>query len=384
MSIEPSDATVEEARARAGRGMTDSPTPLYIVCSPSRCVGKTLVSRLLTEFYALDDRPVAAFDLADEGPQLADYLPDFTEIADIGYTGGQMAFFDRLIAEHDGATIIDVSHRAFEEFFTVVHKIGFFEEARRRGIEPLILFIADPDPKSAKAFATLRHWFKDASLLLVRNRIEAAQPRERDAPAAAIEIPPLAFSLRALVDRQSFSFSRYWRATPPDLPDTLDDELRDWVEHVLLQLRDLELSFGGDATSTSIVPAAPRRRRAADRGQRQHGRPPGGAPRPGAEAAALGQDTTPAQVLQFAPKKKPPRVDGDPMDHAGSAIVAMLQEASGLARQLRAAEDRINQLETEIEQAKDRAVRAETWLQLIQKEIEERLIAPVAGPKSMG
>ena len=78
--------------------MTDKTTPLYVVCSPCRHVGKTLVSRLLSEFYIVNDRPVAAFDLADEGPQLADYLPDITTIADISDTRGQMAFFDRLRA----------------------------------------------------------------------------------------------------------------------------------------------------------------------------------------------------------------------------------------------------------------------------------------------
>jgi tripartite tricarboxylate transporter family receptor len=100
--------------------MTGKTVPLYIVCSPSRCVGKTLVSRLLTEFYLVDDRPVAAFDLADEGPQLADYLPDTTTISDIGDTCGQMAFFDRLLADSQGAKVIDVSHRTFRNFFSVV------------------------------------------------------------------------------------------------------------------------------------------------------------------------------------------------------------------------------------------------------------------------
>jgi hypothetical protein len=47
-----------------------------------------------------------------------------------------------------------------------------------------------------------------------------------------------------------------------------------------------------------------------------------------------------------------------------------------LSMQLRAAEDRINQLEAEVELLRDRAVRAERWLQIIQKEIEEKLIAP--------
>ena len=132
-------------------------TPLYVVCSPCRCVGKTLVSRLLTEFYIVNDRPVAAFDLADEGPQLADYLPKVTTIIDISDTRGQMALFDRLIAEKDSPAVIDVSYRTFKQFFTIVQEINFFEEARRRFIEPLILFIIDTDPESAKASALFRH-----------------------------------------------------------------------------------------------------------------------------------------------------------------------------------------------------------------------------------
>ena len=239
--------------------MTGKTTPLYLVCSPRRCVGKTLVSRLLTEFYVIDDRPVAAFDLADEGPQLADYLPEITTIADIGDTRGQMAFFEGLIADNDGAKIIDLAHRAFDTFFTVVHKIGFFGEARRRSIEPLILFIIDPDPKSTKAYATLRRWFTEVSLLPVRNQTEASDLPDCDAPASTsttlspLDIPSLGFSLRALIDRKSFLFSQYWLATPADLPDALDAELRGWVEGVFFR-------FG--ASSSSSV--ANSRRRASD------------------------------------------------------------------------------------------------------------------------
>ena len=45
--------------------------------------------------------------------------------------------------------------------------------------------------------------------------------------------------------------------------------------------------------------------------------------------------------------------------------------ASELSLQLRATEDRVNALETEIEYFRDRALRAETWLQRIQREIEQ-------------
>jgi uncharacterized protein YigA (DUF484 family) len=44
--------------------------------------------------------------------------------------------------------------------------------------------------------------------------------------------------------------------------------------------------------------------------------------------------------------------------------------------QLRAAEDRINRLEREVALFRDRAARAEGWLQTIYKEIEEKLVAP--------
>jgi hypothetical protein len=175
--------------------MTDKTTPLYVVCSPCRHVGKTLVSRLLTEFHVVNDRPVAAFDLADEGPQLADYLPDITTIADIGDTRGQMAFFDQLIADDVGARIIDLSHRVFKNFFTVAQEIHFFEEARLRSVEPLILFIIDEDPKSAKAYAMLRRQLSEASLLPVRNQIKAVAmpygrtPQDANVAPTSLDIP---------------------------------------------------------------------------------------------------------------------------------------------------------------------------------------------------
>jgi hypothetical protein len=385
--------------------MTGKTTPLYIICSSHRCVGKTLVSRLLTEFYVVNDRSVAAFDLADEGPQLADYLPELTTIADIGDTEGQMALFDRLLAK-EGAKIIDLSHRAFEKFVTLAQAIRFFQEARHRFIEPLILFIIDPDPKSAKAYAMLRHQFSEASLLPVRNQIEKRATLYGDAPAqgnmvpASLDIPLLGFSLRALIDRQSFSFSEFWRAQPADLPAPLDDELWGWVERIFFQLLDIEAWLGCEQPSTRVRALRSKRPRTTHRPSQQDARPLGSDFRGDAESAAVnrGSIDVPEQVLEFAPRKDR-RTDIDPIDQSGNAIVAMLRKAADLsnencdrartmakelARQLQAAEDRISQLETEVQHFQNRAVRAETWLQQIQREIEEKLIAPMAaaGPKS--
>jgi hypothetical protein len=354
--------------------------PLYVVCSPSRCVGKTLISRLLAEFHILNDRPVAAFDLADEGPQLTDYLPGLATIADIGDTRGQMAFFDQLIAAADGAKIIDVSHRTFRHFFAVVDEIGFFKEARRRSFEPLILFIADREPKSAEAYATLRHSFSDASLLPVRNQIEEIATWPDDgasadaAMPASLDIPLLGFSLRALIDQHSFSFSEFWRMTPPGPSDALDDELRSWIEGTFLQFRELEHRLAGAATSLGVALSRPRARHAAPRQRPRPARPPSDRPADRSSDRAGADHDVPRRVLEFAPKRIR-SVDDDVADHTGGAIVARLRQAGGV---FRAAEDRIDQLQTEIEQAENRAIRAEAWLQVIRQEIEEKLIAPTA------
>jgi hypothetical protein len=238
-------ADTGSTRARAGASRRSA--PLYVICSPQRCVGKTLLARLLAEFHLIDDRPVTAFDLADEGPQLADYLPGCTTVADISDAPGQMALFDRIVADRQTAKIIDLSHRTFKDFFTIAEKIGFFAEARRQGIEPLILFMIDPGPKSAKAYTILRRWFNEASLLPVRNQLVAkgipycaAFPNE-SAVSVSLEIPVLGASLKTLVGQQSFSFARFWRATPISLPVRLDDELRAWIKRVFLQFREIEL-----------------------------------------------------------------------------------------------------------------------------------------------
>jgi len=99
---------------------------------------------------------------------------------------------------------------------------------------------------------------------------------------------------------------------------------------------------------------------------------------------------TPEQAVKFAPRGQPRSYD-TPVEEAGEAIVAKIRRAADLANEncdramklahklameLRAAEDRINQLEAEVQLFRERAARAEHWLQTIHKEIEEKLIAP--------
>ena len=101
-------------------------------------------------------------------------------------------------------------------------------------------------------------------------------------------------------------------------------------------------------------------------------------------------------VVAFTPNTKPaPR---DQLDQAGQTILQLLHRAAGVAEdnsrqalevaqkvseQLRAAEDRVAELEAEIESHRDRAERAEQWLHRIYSEIEDRFLRQDDGRRSM-
>jgi molecular chaperone GrpE (heat shock protein) len=79
----------------------------------------------------------------------------------------------------------------------------------------------------------------------------------------------------------------------------------------------------------------------------------------------------------------------DQVDKAGQSILRLLHDAAGMAEQnsrhavdaaqklshqLRAAQDRITELEAEIEAYRGRAERAEQWLHKVYTEIEDRFL----------
>jgi hypothetical protein len=100
------------------------------------------------------------------------------------------------------------------------------------------------------------------------------------------------------------------------------------------------------------------------------------------------------EVVRFAPK---PKGEGEAVDQSGQALVALIREAANtskenvdraltmahrLSLELRTAEDRIKELEAEVERLEGRATRAEQWLGAIKKEIEDKLIAPMEANRS--
>jgi len=182
-----------------------SPTPVYIICSPRPLVGKTLIARLLSEFLLLKNGTVISFDINLKEPSLLDYLPHTTETADVIDTFGKMQLMDRLIVDDGVAKVIDLGFHAFDEFFKMTDEIGFMKEAARRGVAPVILFVADTDRASARGYPMLQQQIPPNGLIVVDNeyvvRGELPPAMER---GRTLRISALPVFLKTYIDRLAF------------------------------------------------------------------------------------------------------------------------------------------------------------------------------------
>jgi hypothetical protein len=216
-------------------------TPIFIVTSSRPRVGKTLIARALVEYFCVQTRLVQAFDVNPDEFTLLDTLPAHTAAASIHDTRGEMALFDQLVVADDIPKVVDLGHSQFERFFAIMQQINFAAEAHRRGVIPIVLFVADPDERARQGYTMLKDRFEDLAIVPVLNEAgpRIAQFRETFPPTrrggAPLGIPALTAVVRSVVDRPQFSFIAYVMKTT----DTTT-ELYGWISKVLLSFRELE------------------------------------------------------------------------------------------------------------------------------------------------
>jgi hypothetical protein len=214
-------------------------TPVYIICSPRPLVGKTLIARLLSEFLLLKNGAVASFDINLKEPSLLEYLPGITETAEVDDTFGKMSLMDRLIVNDGIAKVIDLGFHAFDEFFKMSEEIGFIKEAARRGVAPIILFVADTDRVSSRGHAMLQQQIPATALVTVDNEyVVRGELPAAMADGRILRIAALPVFLKTYIDRLAFSFTAYLR----NEKDT-STELHQWIRKNYFSFRELELSL---------------------------------------------------------------------------------------------------------------------------------------------
>jgi hypothetical protein len=214
-------------------------TPVYIICSPRPLVGKTLIARLLSEFLLLKNGDVASFDINLKEPSLLEYLPKTTETADVIDTFGKMQLMDRVIVNDGIAKVIDLGFHAFDEFFKMTEEIGFMKEAARRGVAPIILFVADTDRVSARAYPMLQQQIPASALVTVDNEfIVRGELPPAFARGRVLRVAALPVFLKTYIDRLTFSFTEYLRNEKDS-----STELHQWIRKNYFSFRELELNL---------------------------------------------------------------------------------------------------------------------------------------------
>jgi hypothetical protein len=235
--------------------------PLYIIASPRPRVGKTLIARLLIEFFRASNRPVFGYDLNPGEPALTGYFPNLVSTVNIADTRGQMALFDRLIADGRRTTVIDLGYGLFDQFFSVMGEVGFEEEARRRLIEPIVLFIGNLAPSTARTYAELQRRLPNTTFVPVHNESASFMFIKKDLPPTrpeygVVRIPCLSSTVRGAINRRGFSFAAHMANRPGNAT-----EVHERIRAVFAQFRDLELRLLIGKLNSALsgdIPAQPR------------------------------------------------------------------------------------------------------------------------------
>jgi hypothetical protein len=253
--------------------MATRPSPAAIVASLHARTGKTLLARVLGDYFALSGRPPLVFDTDVTEQTLRASFPYDTVVVDLAETRDQMTLFDTLARRAPEARVVDVSHHAFRKFFKVMFESQFAAEAHLRHVEPIIFYIADRGPDAYEEARLLRARFDDCAFVLVDNAhigkvkeqtqraaayqemqehdLRMALPRLDPALADALEDPGL--SLGDIVS-QPLSRSDV-ESMPGGLPFEERAMLRAWLMQAFRDIHRLTRAI--ETRAPALSPAAP-------------------------------------------------------------------------------------------------------------------------------
>lgn len=140
-----------------------------IVASLRARSGKTLLARLIADYFLLAGETPEIFDTDAVERRLSACFPERATVIDLERVTDQMKLFDTLEAPLPETQVIDLTHRSFKKFFKLLQEIDYAAVAQARGIEPVIFYIFDRDAESYEQGRLIRDHFKDCGFVLVEN-----------------------------------------------------------------------------------------------------------------------------------------------------------------------------------------------------------------------
>jgi hypothetical protein len=220
---------------------------IFICCSPDARVGVSTTARLLTDYHLFRGGRVEGFDTDPHEPCYGALFPDLVATLDANDIRGQISLFDRLLEQSETPKIVDVWHRSYARFFDTVREIGFIEEARARGITPILLYHIDASEAALAESRALSCAWPDSRLVAVANEGAAmlgTQSREilSHYPAyGKIIIAELQGPVAKALSDPSLSFSKFLHEPPPAMSIVVRSVLKAWIARIFTQFGSLEL-----------------------------------------------------------------------------------------------------------------------------------------------
>jgi len=187
------------------------PSPAAIVVSLHARTGKTLLARVLGDYFALSGRPPLVFDTDVTEQTLRAAFPYDTVVIDLVETRDQMTLFDTLARRAPEARVVDVSHHAFRKFFKVMFESQFAAEAHVRNVEPIIFYMTDRGTDAYEEARHLRARFDDCAFVLVDNAF-VGKVKEKTRRSAAYQ------------EMQEHDLRMTLPLFDPEIADALDDD----------------------------------------------------------------------------------------------------------------------------------------------------------------
>lgn len=231
-----------------------------IVASARARTGKTLVARLLAENFILAGGQPAIFDTETGERGLWSCFRDDSLALDLDRVTDQMALFEHLTSQQPDSRVVDISNHSFRKFFDLMRDSDYVTEARERGIEPVILYIASPDPDSFEQGRQLHEQFPDCPFVVVENDyLGSIKPltklgagyRALEHLRPRLHLAALDPSLSKAIDDPSLSFSEFIRDPNPELPAGDAGAVRTWLlgsfQKVYALMKELEKVSGAAA-----------------------------------------------------------------------------------------------------------------------------------------
>jgi len=222
-------------------------TLVFFVCSPHPRTGVTTAARLLTDYYLSRGVAVEGFDTDSREPCYAMYFPGLSQVVDIGDIKGQISLFDRLLVPDETPKVVDVWSRCYDRLFSIIAEIGFFEEAARLGVQPILLFQADATESAARNALLLNTTWPDLWITIIQNEgaaplaAEAIEVLSRYPARGKILIPRLEAPIAKSLENFELSLSTFLQEPPRDMSIVVRAALKAWLAPIFTQFQSFEL-----------------------------------------------------------------------------------------------------------------------------------------------